>query len=63
MARRSPNQRQLPFAVIPLIRFTSNVKMMGPFANSVAMKALAWSLFVVITAANLWLFVEAFEGG
>jgi manganese transport protein len=54
---------QLPFAIYPLIRFTSNVKMMGPFANSAAMKALSWSLFVGITAANFWLFVEAFEGG
>jgi manganese transport protein len=54
---------QLPFAIYPLIRFTSNVKMMGPFANSAATKIVAWALFVFITAANFWLFVEAFAGG
>jgi manganese transport protein len=54
---------QLPFAIYPLIRFTSSVKMMGPFANTAATKIVAWALFVFITAANFWLFVEAFNGG
>jgi Mn2+/Fe2+ NRAMP family transporter len=28
---------------------------MGRYANSVLMKAVAWSLFAAITVANVWL--------
>src|SRR5262249_30447183 len=34
---------QLPFAVIPLIRFTSDPARMGEFANRTWVKVLAWS--------------------
>jgi manganese transport protein len=51
---------QLPFAIYPLIRLTSERRAMGPFANSAGMKAIAWSLFAFITAVNLWLFVQTF---
>ena len=46
---------QLPFAIWPLIRFTSDRRLMGEFANGTVMKLAAWSLFGLITAANLWL--------
>ena len=46
---------QLPFAMWPLIRFTSSRAMMGPFANGPVLKSLAWSLFTVISIANVWL--------
>ena len=46
---------QLPFAMWPLIRFTSSRALMGPFANGPVLKLLAWSLFAVISVANLWL--------
>ena len=46
---------QLPFAMWPLIRFTSSAKLMGSFANGPLVKLAAWSLFVVISAANVWL--------
>ena len=49
---------QLPFAMWPLIRFTSSLEMMGPFANGPVLKVLAWSLFAVISAANVWLVVS-----
>ena len=46
---------QLPFAMWPLIQFTSNKAMMGKFVNGPVTKLAAWSLFGVITAANFWL--------
>lgn len=53
---------QLPFAIYPLIRFTSNKAMMGPFANKLPIQLLAWLLFAVIVAANLWLMIQIFGG-
>jgi manganese transport protein len=44
---------QLPFALWPLIRFTSDKQLMGPFANNALTKTLAWGLFGLISAANL----------
>lgn len=44
---------QLPFALWPLIRFTSDRGLMGPFANGPLTRALAWTLFSLILAANL----------
>jgi manganese transport protein len=46
---------QLPFAIWPLIRLTSDPAIMGRYANSMSMKAVAWSLFAAITVANVWL--------
>jgi manganese transport protein len=45
---------QLPFAVIPLIRFTSDKGRMGEFANHAWVKALAWSVAFVILGLNFW---------
>jgi len=46
---------QLPFAMWPLIRLTSDRGLMGADANGILTKVTAWSLFLLITAANLWL--------
>ncbi|WP_342248728.1 Nramp family divalent metal transporter [Sphingomonas sp. OTU376] len=46
---------QLPFAIWPLIRFTSDRGVMGEFANGVVVKVIAWGLFGLIAGANLWL--------
>lgn len=46
---------QLPFALWPLIRFTSDKQLMGPFVNSLLTKTLAWGLFGLISGANLTL--------
>lgn len=46
---------QLPFALWPLIRFTSDRRLMGPFANSLSVALLAWTLFGLIALANLTL--------
>ncbi len=45
----------LPFTVWPLISLTSDRNLMGPFANSLLLEITAWIIFIVITAANLWL--------
>ena len=49
---------QLPFAVIPLIHFTSDPTKMGAFVNPPLVKALAWAVAAVIVALNLWLVVS-----
>jgi manganese transport protein len=46
---------QLPFAIWPLVRFTSDRALMGEHANGPVMKLAAWALFAVISAANVWL--------
>lgn len=53
---------QLPFAIWPLLRFTDDKTLMGPFANGWVTKLVAWFLFVVISAANVWLVASAFSG-
>lgn len=49
---------QLPFALYPLIRMTSDPTLMGPFANRLLTKLLAWFLFAVISGANVWLIAQ-----
>jgi len=46
---------QLPFAVYPLIRFTRDKTLMGEFAISRPVAVMAWLIFLLISAANLWL--------
>src|SRR5260221_7706953 len=46
---------QLPFAVIPLIRFTNDSRRMGEFANRAWVRILAWSAAAIIVGLNLWL--------
>ncbi|MDP8989427.1 MAG: Nramp family divalent metal transporter [Acidobacteriota bacterium] len=46
---------QLPFAVIPLIRFTNDARRMGEFANRAWVRVLAWGAAALIIALNLWL--------
>jgi manganese transport protein len=49
---------QLPFAVIPLIRFTNDRSRMGVFVNRPWVKTLAWATAAVILGLNLWLIVD-----
>ena len=53
---------QLPFAVVPLIRFTASRTKMGPFANRWWVNALAWLAAAVIIALNVKLAGEAVTG-
>src|SRR5579862_196818 len=48
---------QLSFAVVPLVMFTSDRRMMGEFANSRGMKILAWITAGVIALLNAYLLV------
>ncbi|HWQ54492.1 MAG TPA: Nramp family divalent metal transporter [Bryobacteraceae bacterium] len=44
---------QLPFAVIPLIHFTSDGERMGPFASRRWLRRLAWGSATIIVALNI----------
>ncbi|WP_257964419.1 divalent metal cation transporter [Carnobacterium maltaromaticum] len=46
---------QLPFAVVPLVLYTSDKKKMGEFVNPPWIKILAWIATVVIIALNVFL--------
>jgi manganese transport protein len=52
---------QLPFAVIPLIHFTSDRRRMGIFANAVWVQWLSWASAVLILALNVWLLVDGVD--
>ena len=51
---------QLPFAVFPLVSFTSNAAKMGPFVNPLWVKVLAWTVALIIAALNVWLLYQTF---
>ncbi len=46
---------QLPFAIVPLIHFTSDRQKMGNLANPKWVKALAWVCAALIITLNFWL--------
>ena len=51
---------QLPFAIYPLIRFTSSRRLMGAFASGPVLQGLAWLIFIAIAAANVVLLWQLF---
>ena len=51
---------QLPFAMYPLISLTGKRRLMGEFVNAWWTVWLAWFLFAVISAANMWMVWQAF---
>jgi manganese transport protein len=53
---------QLSFAVVPLVLFTGNKKIMGEFVNGRWLKALAWFVAVLIAGLNGWLLVLMAQG-
>jgi manganese transport protein len=53
---------QLPFAVIPLMKFTSDKSKMGEFVNRASTKVVGWSLAAVITGLNVWLLYQTISG-
>src|SRR5438552_2208206 len=54
---------QLPFAVIPLVRFVSDRNKMGKFAIPVAVAAVAWLVAAIIVILNLKLLFDTLFGG
>jgi manganese transport protein len=53
---------QLPFAVIPLVRFVSDRRKMGKFAISMPVAAVAWLVASVIVILNVKLLFDTFFG-
>ncbi len=53
---------QLPFAVIPLINFTSDKNKMGSFANKRWLQILAWAVAIIIIALNARLVYQTVAG-
>ncbi len=52
---------QLSFAVVPLVRFTSSKRKMGPFANPWWLQILAWLVTAIIALLNGKLVYEALD--
>jgi manganese transport protein len=53
---------QLPFAVIPLVHFTSDKKRMGRFANGIWLQIAAWFCAAFILVLNAWLVWDEARG-
>jgi manganese transport protein len=51
---------QLPFAVVPLVKFTSDRTKMGKFVNPTWLKTAAWTISAIIIALNLKLLWDVF---
>jgi manganese transport protein len=51
---------QLPFAVVPLVQFTSDRTMMGKFVNPNWLKAAAWIISALIISLNVKLLINFF---
>jgi manganese transport protein len=49
---------QLPFAVVPLLQFTSDRRRMGEFANPAWVRVLGWLTAAVIIALNAYLITD-----
>jgi manganese transport protein len=53
---------QLPFAMVPLVLFTSSRKIMGEFTNNRVTRVLAWLTTAVILGLNMVLLYQIFTG-
>ncbi|NQX10787.1 Nramp family divalent metal transporter [Microbacteriaceae bacterium VKM Ac-2855] len=52
----------IPFALIPLVIYTSKRALMGAFVNGIALRIAAWTATVAIVALNVALLVLTFTG-
>lgn len=50
----------LPFAIVPLVLFTSNKALMGRFVNRAWVKYTAWIIAVILIVLNFWLILQTF---
>jgi len=53
---------QLPFAVIPLVKFVSDKRKMGVFVIPRSVAAVAWTVAAIIVGLNVKLLFETFFG-
>ncbi len=51
----------IPFALVPLVLFTSSRRVMGGLVNNRLTTVAAWAIAVVISALNVFLLVETFR--
>lgn len=51
---------ELPFALIPLLKFTSSKTKMGAYANSTAISALTWIIGSLLMAINVYYLINGF---
>jgi manganese transport protein len=51
---------QLPFAVFPLVSFTSDPRKMGAFVSPRWVRVVAWAVAVIIAALNVFLLYQTF---
>ena len=54
---------QLSFAVIPLVQFTGDRRIMGEFVNAAWVRATGWVIALVIAGLNAWLLLAQFRHG
>ena len=52
---------QLPFAVFPLVAFTSDRSKMGEFVSPLWVTIVAWSVALIIAALNIYLLWQTFS--
>lgn len=51
---------ELPFALIPLLKFTSSKTKMGAYANSTAISAITWIIGSLLMAINVYYLINGF---
>ncbi|PKA52275.1 Metal transporter Nramp3 [Apostasia shenzhenica] len=51
---------ELPFALLPLLKFTSSKTKMGSYANSIMISALTWITGSLIMAINIYYLISGF---
>ena len=54
---------QLSFAVVPLVQFTGNRRIMGEFVNAVWIRMIGWTMAAVIAGLNFWLIISQLRTG
>ena len=50
---------QLPFAIGPLIRFTSTARIIGSFVSPLWLRRLAWAAALMVIGLNAWLVMQS----
>ncbi|MEP6714720.1 MAG: Nramp family divalent metal transporter [Terriglobia bacterium] len=50
---------QLPFAIIPLLHFTSDRSLMGPFVNGWKLSTAGWATAAIVLGLNIWLAAQS----
>ncbi|XP_074325080.1 metal transporter Nramp1-like [Apium graveolens] len=54
---------ELPFALIPLLKFTSSKTKMGLYANTIALSATTWMIGFLIMGINIYFLVDMLISG